>query len=104
MSPVNIKVTHTKEMMSTVLVEWKGWALLLVVFGLKITIPDENSPCRVGDWGGGNSYHNGIHHVTPARQELHWLSIRFWIECKINILTFKCRKGIAPSYRCELIE
>ena len=55
MSPLNIKVTHSKEIISTVLVEWRGWALLLVVCGLKVIVQDENSPCRVGDRGeGGN--------------------------------------------------
>jgi hypothetical protein len=43
-------------------------------------------------------------HITPTLQKLHWLPIHYRIEYKINLLTFKCLKGSAPQYLCDLIE
>ncbi len=36
--------------------------------------------------------------------ELHWLPIRYRIDFKIAVTTFKCLYDLAPSYLSELIE
>jgi hypothetical protein len=36
--------------------------------------------------------------------DLHWVPIRYRINYKTNLLTYKCLKGTAPSYLCDLIE
>ena len=35
---------------------------------------------------------------------LHWLSIRFRLDYKIVLLMYKCHKGKAPKYLCELLK
>ena len=42
-------------------------------------------------------------HVTPSLKDLHWLPSPYCIDYKINLITFKCLHGLAPSYLCELI-
>ena len=44
-----------------------------------------------------------IHCITPTLFSLHWLPIRYRIDFKICLLTFKAIHGFAPSYLCELI-
>ena len=36
--------------------------------------------------------------------KLHWLPIRFRLDYKIALLMFKCYKGEAPKYLCELLD
>ena len=36
--------------------------------------------------------------------ELHWLPIKYRIDFKIAVTTFKCLNDLAPSYLSELIE
>ena len=36
--------------------------------------------------------------------KLHWLPIRFRLEYKIALLMFKCHKGEAPRYLCDLLD
>jgi len=43
-------------------------------------------------------------HITPTLKNLHWLPFPYRIDYKINLMTFKCLHGVAPSYLCELIE
>ena len=43
-------------------------------------------------------------HVTPSLINLHWLPIRFRINCKIAMFDFKCIHGQAPNYLKNLIE
>ena len=43
-------------------------------------------------------------HVTPVLYELHWLPIRYRIEFKIILLTYKCLNDIGPLYLKELVE
>ena len=43
-------------------------------------------------------------HVTPCLMELHWLPIKYRIDFKIAVTTFKCLNDLAPSYLSELIE
>ena len=39
-----------------------------------------------------------IEHITPALQQLHWLPIKFRIDFKILLLTFKILHNLVPSY------
>ena len=43
-------------------------------------------------------------HVTPCLVHLHWLPIKYRIDYKIAVLTFKCINGLAPDYLAELIQ
>ena len=43
-------------------------------------------------------------HVTPCLIDLHWLPVKFRVDFKIAVLTFKCLNGLAPKYLSELIE
>ena len=42
-------------------------------------------------------------HVTGAMINLHWLPVKYRIEYKICVLTFKCLHQQAPSYLSELV-
>jgi hypothetical protein len=42
-------------------------------------------------------------HITPVLYTLHWLPIRYRVNYKILILTFKAIHGLAPEYICSLI-
>ena len=42
-------------------------------------------------------------HITPLLLKLHWLPIRFRINFKILLITFKAIHGLAPSYIMDLI-
>ena len=42
-------------------------------------------------------------HITPCLIELHWLPVKFRIDYKIAVLTFKCLNGLAPQYLSDLI-
>ena len=44
-----------------------------------------------------------ICHITPILKDLHWLPIKYRIEFKIVLLTFKCLYGLAPQYLVDLI-
>ena len=44
-----------------------------------------------------------ICHITPILKDLHWLPIKYRIEFKIVLLTFKCLYGLAPQYMVHLI-
>ena len=44
-----------------------------------------------------------ICHITPILEDLHWLPIKYRIEFKIVLLTFKCLYGLAPQYLVDLI-
>ena len=44
-----------------------------------------------------------ICHITPILEDLHWLPIKYRIEFKIVLLTFKCLQGLAPQYLVDLI-
>ena len=43
-------------------------------------------------------------HATPCLFELHWLPVKYRIDYKIALLTFKCLYGLAPPYLSCLIE
>ena len=42
-------------------------------------------------------------HITPPLFDLHWLPVKFRIEFKILLFTFKALKGLAPTYIDSLI-
>ena len=41
--------------------------------------------------------------ITPVLSQLHWLPIKYRIEFKILLMTFKAIHGMAPDYLCKLI-
>jgi hypothetical protein len=43
-------------------------------------------------------------HITPMLKELHWLPIQQRILYKINMLTFKAIRDLAPEYLKDLVE
>ena len=42
-------------------------------------------------------------HITPLLKDLHWLQITEWIDYKIAVIVFCCRKGLAPNYLSTMI-
>ena len=42
-------------------------------------------------------------HITPVLSQLHWLPIKYRIEFKILLMTFKAIHGMAPNYICKLL-
>ena len=44
-----------------------------------------------------------LYHVTPLIYELHWLPIRYRIEFKILLITFKILNFLTPTYLSSLI-
>ena len=42
-------------------------------------------------------------HIMPVLINLHWLPVRYRINFKILLLTFKALYGMAPSYIIDLI-
>ena len=42
-------------------------------------------------------------HITPTLMHLHWLPVKFRIDYKILLITFKVIHGLAPDYLDELI-
>ena len=42
-------------------------------------------------------------HIAPVLSQLHWLPIKYRIEFKILLITFKAIHGMAPDYNCKLI-
>ncbi|XP_076829950.1 uncharacterized protein LOC143475954, partial [Brachyhypopomus gauderio] len=43
-------------------------------------------------------------HISPTLAALHWLPIKYRIEFKVLLLTYKALKGLAPQYLSELID
>ena len=43
-------------------------------------------------------------HIQPILRELHWLPLKFRIDYKLLLLTFKALNGLAPSYISELLK
>ena len=42
-------------------------------------------------------------HITPTLRQLHWLPVKFCIDFKILLMTFKCLNNEAPQYLCDLL-
>ena len=42
-------------------------------------------------------------HITPILRSLHWLPVKYRIDFKIIILTFRILHGQAPEYMCSMI-
>lgn len=43
-------------------------------------------------------------HITPVLMSLHWLPVKYRIQYKVLLLTYKCLNGKAPSYLSELLQ
>lgn len=41
--------------------------------------------------------------ITPVLASLHWLPVRFRIDFKISLLTYKALNGLAPYYLKEIL-
>ena len=46
---------------------------------------------------------NKFDHITPILVKLHWLPVRYRINFKILLITFKVIHGLAPKYLSELL-
>ena len=44
-----------------------------------------------------------FHHITPSLQHLHWLPIKYRINFKILLHTFKAIHNLAPPYLSDLL-
>ncbi len=42
-------------------------------------------------------------HISPVLESLHWLPVRFRIDFKILMLTYKALHGLAPHYLSQLL-
>ncbi|KAI5090037.1 hypothetical protein C0J45_20172, partial [Silurus meridionalis] len=42
-------------------------------------------------------------HITPILSSLHWLPVKFRIDCKLLLLTYKALNGLAPMYLSSLL-
>ena len=42
-------------------------------------------------------------HITPTRKQLHWLPVKFRINYKLLLLTYKCQNALAPQYLSGLL-
>ena len=42
-------------------------------------------------------------HITPVLHQLHWLPVKYRIEFKILLFTFKAIHGMVPDYICKLV-
>ncbi|XP_056587301.1 uncharacterized protein LOC130407959 isoform X1 [Triplophysa dalaica] len=42
-------------------------------------------------------------HITPVLSSLHWLPIKYRIDFKIILITYKALNGLAPTYLTELL-
>uniref|UniRef100_A0A3B1KDD6 Reverse transcriptase domain-containing protein n=1 Tax=Astyanax mexicanus TaxID=7994 RepID=A0A3B1KDD6_ASTMX len=45
-----------------------------------------------------------FHHITPVLQQLHWLPVKFRINYKILLLTFKAIHNLSPPYLSNLLQ
>jgi hypothetical protein len=43
-------------------------------------------------------------HITPILKELHWLPVRFRVEYKVILMTYKALNGLAPPYISDLLQ
>ena len=39
--------------------------------------------------------------MTPALREVKWLPVNEHLHCRDTVMTFRCMKGLAPTYLCE---
>ena len=42
-------------------------------------------------------------HITPILASLHWLPIKFRIQFKVLVITYRALHGQAPAYICDLL-
>ncbi len=43
-------------------------------------------------------------HITPVLFSLHWLPVYLWIQYKINLITYKALKKMAPRYIQDMLQ
>ena len=55
--------------------------------------PTKSTSCRVQNATAWLVCGVLFHHITPTLLELHWLPVKFWIEFKILLLTFRALHG-----------
>ena len=53
--------------------------------------------------GNGQPLSGSQEHITPILLHLHWLPIRYRIEFKILLITYKALNNLAPSYIRDLL-
>ena len=46
---------------------------------------------------------NSRQHITPILYELHWLPVKYRIQYKVLLMTYKALNGIAPQYIKEIL-
>ena len=39
--------------------------------------------------------------ITPVIRQLNWLPVRFMLQLRDAVMTFKCLKGLAPPHLCD---
>ena len=44
-----------------------------------------------------------FNHISPTLKMLHWLPVKYRIDFKILLITYKAIHGLTPAYLCELI-
>ena len=42
-------------------------------------------------------------HITPTLKQLHWLPVKFRIDYKLLLITYKCQNALAPQYLSDLL-
>ena len=42
-------------------------------------------------------------HITPALREIKWLPVNEHLRYRDIVMTFRCMKGLAPTYSCEYL-
>ena len=57
----------------------------------------QNSLCRVV------TSSSKFSHITPQLKKLHWFPVRYKVQFKIGIITYKILNKVKPVYRRELI-
>ena len=43
-------------------------------------------------------------HITPTLKQLHWLPVKYRIDYKLLLLTYKALHALAPQYLSDLLE
>lgn len=57
----------------------------------------QNSAARV------LTHTNRRDHITPILKQLHWLTVKTWVEFKLLCIVFKARYHLGPSYLSDLL-
>ena len=71
--------------------------LSLTAFELRRLRLVQSSLCRVV------THSSKFSHITPQLKKLHWLPVRYWVQFKIGLITYKILNQCQPVYLRELI-